>query len=992
MLKDQEQQLIHAVGKNDIKKVKQVLRGIGSANPHSFGPTDLSAAATAAIQGNIACLKLFIAPLKARETGPVQEEKNAEIVPSSSDSASSFDEESVLTDSGRDASTYIANSASSEKNHEEPQSTNERYRWLTGKSPLANQQSLLILSAKHRQSSSVAYFLGKNEQDAEVKAYIQQVNSLHEALAKEDSVTFNALLSSLTDSTEDQALLQDALLAALFANKPILLELVLKAAKTLAFPLPHGLLPLAVYLRQHEVLEILIDHGANLYDRIHCESFAYYAYLDRIDFEGANATHIAAKQNDVGSLTILAKSGTDFTTIKNKELGHVPTSYTTDNYADDESIYFSGNPLDIACMFEHTEAREFLLNHAKQQQLNLDENLVPSVLHWIWFGGPIPETYVTFILLANEENPDYQKIVWRDPDYFNEAGEFAPDPNKGNFEWDYYLQSLGVKFANPATLEVLPAHRIAFKIALKEVDKRPVIASDIIRLLALRSQPGFYLDMDIFLTNPLPRYSLALHHRQKVLTAVTKLPYIKNSSPFFYSNYFIAATPDSPVVTKWLDRLCTELLSLGDISSMSAFEATSVTGPDLTGKFVRKSYSASHLSFPNLAKCIRHYNEGSWLSSKYPQLLTPAIRKNAKELLAQHAQGKLVTQTLRGQLELLLPRKFPRSLSTGFWETTSSDMIYSFGHQVHLIWLGKKPLPYQGIFNILTLLLDNKEQYTIHLWTNPEYFNEAGKLKISADGKDLSVYHFLQKEGATLRNIQELNYPEWFSHAHALAMEQYQTNPTLSSDILRWVILWKYGDMYFDVDTKFLKPLPIKVDYKPRQPLIFDVNSDGPNTAFIAGTKGNHLIKNIMRIINVKAKRRKPHGTTAYQAILDFGPSVIHQSLTNPTQYNVAQYPELADVKVHLYANSYIDNGEQDLIERFGDACAISALLKYQRGKINTADQLRKEWPTSKKQIAVEKGLLPSLRPRFMTWVDQQRSPTAKAMPEEKEASTSFNR
>ena len=63
--------------------------------------------------------------------------------------------------------------------------------------------------------------------------------------------------------------------------------------------------------------------------------------------------------------------------------------------------------------------------------------MIPKIIHYVWYGKPMPESYVKFIENWKKILPDYKFMLWTDKDFENDEYDICKSNLKPGFFSDY---------------------------------------------------------------------------------------------------------------------------------------------------------------------------------------------------------------------------------------------------------------------------------------------------------------------------------------------------------------------------------------------------------------------------------------------------------------------------------------------------------------------------------------------------------------------------
>lgn len=115
--------------------------------------------------------------------------------------------------------------------------------------------------------------------------------------------------------------------------------------------------------------------------------------------------------------------------------------------------------------------------------------LIPKIVHFIWVKNPLPSEYADNIINIATLNPQYQIKIWTD------SADLLPQEKLQN------SATIEVRFMNELMKALTPYLQ---EIIIKELQDElgqlanAAVASDILRVAALKLYGGIYLDTDIF--------------------------------------------------------------------------------------------------------------------------------------------------------------------------------------------------------------------------------------------------------------------------------------------------------------------------------------------------------------------------------------------------------------------------------------------------------------------------------------------------------------
>lgn len=197
--------------------------------------------------------------------------------------------------------------------------------------------------------------------------------------------------------------------------------------------------------------------------------------------------------------------------------------------------------------------------------------MIPKKIHYIWFGGPKPNSLKTALRTWKKSSPEYSIVEW----------------NKGNLPY----------FDNTFYKEALKQKNYAF-------------ASDYARLKILEKYGGVYIDTDMYL---LKNIDSILKNRELVFGILDK--------KYIFSTSFIACVPNQPFIKKALEiyrdisyeeghKIPNTALLSPLMSDMYNFEKKDRTQERKNGKII--AYNSNILLQPSFNAIALHIGEKTW--------------------------------------------------------------------------------------------------------------------------------------------------------------------------------------------------------------------------------------------------------------------------------------------------------------------------------------------------------------------------------------------
>ncbi|HYF97361.1 MAG TPA: glycosyltransferase [Coxiellaceae bacterium] len=235
-----------------------------------------------------------------------------------------------------------------------------------------------------------------------------------------------------------------------------------------------------------------------------------------------------------------------------------------------------------------------------------EANCVPKIIHFIWLGETqIPLRYVWNILNCHSMNgKNYQICLWVNPDYFSAGVEKKMCPR---YE---FLRKLGVNLVNYHT------ELVGSKL-LEDIDflhkKRPVIASDLLRLEALHRKGGLYYDVDTFFRKPLPLEIKFLPGKEFIIDETGSPEETSN-----LCNSFLASSREGKEITFLLNNICRDVhaISAKILAIINEITIIKTTGPlalhAYLVKLSKSSFDYSRLNYAELEGVKSHVFDGVW--------------------------------------------------------------------------------------------------------------------------------------------------------------------------------------------------------------------------------------------------------------------------------------------------------------------------------------------------------------------------------------------
>jgi hypothetical protein len=125
----------------------------------------------------------------------------------------------------------------------------------------------------------------------------------------------------------------------------------------------------------------------------------------------------------------------------------------------------------------------------------------PQISHFIWLGHKsLPLQYALNMLVFIKENPTYQVNLWVNPEFFS-------SPESPSYKIFAMLGIHGIQLRNYEELRGVSEDGRLNDLISRAGElhlTKPVISSDILRLLVLHFEGGFYFDTDTVFKKPLP--------------------------------------------------------------------------------------------------------------------------------------------------------------------------------------------------------------------------------------------------------------------------------------------------------------------------------------------------------------------------------------------------------------------------------------------------------------------------------------------------------
>ena len=183
--------------------------------------------------------------------------------------------------------------------------------------------------------------------------------------------------------------------------------------------------------------------------------------------------------------------------------------------------------------------------------------------------------------------------------------------------------------------------------------------------------------------------------------------------------------------------------------------------------------------------------------------------------------------------------------------------------QLHFIWVGTRVMPDANLTNVIAWLQNNKD-CTVNLWVDHPVYSRAQLIEkyIEAIRRVCTQSQLSSQEidsiikKITFQNPNDLlNKPEYANAKKYFTHEQEKIRPNYgsASDILRYILLYEHGGLYFDSDTK-----PDKIGFsdiglfnpQSRHRLLINTHAYGGNHEFandiIFSTPKNPLLQSVI--------------------------------------------------------------------------------------------------------------------------------------------------
>lgn len=215
--------------------------------------------------------------------------------------------------------------------------------------------------------------------------------------------------------------------------------------------------------------------------------------------------------------------------------------------------------------------------------------MILKKIHYIWFGGPKPNSLKTALQTWKKNSPEYSIVEWNEENlpYFNN---------------EFYRE------------------------ALKQ--KNYAFASDYARLKILEKYGGVYIDTDMYL---LKNISSILKNRELVFGILDK--------KYIFSTSFIACIPNQPFIKKSLEiyknisyeeghKIPNTALLSPLMSNMYNFEKKDRTQKRKNGKVV--AYNSNILLQPSFSAVALHIGEKTWAPHTRHDKLRIKLRQHIK--------------------------------------------------------------------------------------------------------------------------------------------------------------------------------------------------------------------------------------------------------------------------------------------------------------------------------------------------------------------------
>ncbi|MHB1948261.1 MAG: glycosyltransferase family 32 protein [Gammaproteobacteria bacterium] len=200
------------------------------------------------------------------------------------------------------------------------------------------------------------------------------------------------------------------------------------------------------------------------------------------------------------------------------------------------------------------------------------EEIIPNIIHYHWYGKPMPVEYIKNILQAKFYNPAEKIIVWTDnPNHlFKNAANLGLDEE--TLQSSVEIRTIQDLLNDAKTVLTLEAFLQVEKILLDERTGliNYAACSDLARQIALLIYGGKYLDTDIVVTRPF------------------------DSIPFLYgykhpevNNYLIITTPNHPIVRATIENMLQQYTKMTNTWFLAEIRSLEVTDPkvfDITNK------------------------------------------------------------------------------------------------------------------------------------------------------------------------------------------------------------------------------------------------------------------------------------------------------------------------------------------------------------------------------------------------------------------------
>ncbi len=240
--------------------------------------------------------------------------------------------------------------------------------------------------------------------------------------------------------------------------------------------------------------------------------------------------------------------------------------------------------------------------------------MVPKLIHFIWLGdNKIPLRYVWNILNCQAMNGEnYQINLWINPQYF------SADPKVKLCPRYAFLQKYGVTLRNYS--EELKDESASVLEAVNYLHmRRPVVASDILRLVALGREGGIYYDADTYFRKPLPPTIVFFADTSFIVDETGSSSSDHPSSEL--SNSFLASLPGGKEITFLLDNIQKGLRTttpqiLAAINDLTIIKTTGPIALRLYLAKLRSPFDFSRLNYPGLSGVKSHTYDGVWRSSR----------------------------------------------------------------------------------------------------------------------------------------------------------------------------------------------------------------------------------------------------------------------------------------------------------------------------------------------------------------------------------------